>query len=106
MPRTVVVELGEAVRALRARALLLRLLSPYPWFLGARLAVRPTGEVVLVAVTTAPSDVGQRAAVLARVATHLEGVQFETLVSQAPSASPTWRPRERPGQPAGLEGKL
>lgn len=105
MPGAVVVELADAVRARQARAALLRLLSTYTWFIGARLKVTRGGQVVLVAVTTSPNDAEQRAAVLARVASHLGGVQLEARVGRAETASPTWRPRERPGQPAGEERK-
>ena len=104
MPDATVVELAAFVRALQARYLTLRLLSPYAWFRGARLEVKVTGDVVVLAITSSPG-VAKRAGILARVATHLGGVQLETLVGRAAMASPTWRPRERPGQPAGDEGK-
>lgn len=105
MADATVVQLGEFVRAVQARDLAVRLLSSYSWFIGARLGVRPDGQVVLVAVMTSPSDPEQRAAVLARVASHLDGVQLETLVGGPATASASWRPREAPGTPARKDGE-
>jgi hypothetical protein len=103
MVDALVVDLADAARALRAREVLVRLLSSYSWFIGARLTVKPDGQLVLVAVTTSPIDPEQRAAVLARVTTHLGDVQLETLVGRAETVSPSWRAREQPGKPARKE---
>lgn len=83
MADALVVPLGDAVRALRARETLVRLLAPYAWFLGAHLELKRDGAMVVVAVTTSPSDPVQRAAVLARVASHLDGVQLEDRYQKA-----------------------
>ena len=91
MADALVVGLGDAVRALRAREALVRLLAPYRWFLGVRLELKPDGQVVLVAVTASPGDPVQRAAVLARVASHLNGVQLEER-------------HQNEGEPVGKEG--
>ena len=77
MADALVVGLGDAVRALRARATLVRLLSAYSWFIGGRVELRSDGEVILVALTTEPSDPVRRAAILARVAAHLDGVRVD-----------------------------
>jgi citrate lyase beta subunit len=100
VPGAVVVELEDAVRALQAREALVRLLSAYTWFVGAHLGVHPGGGVVLVVIMTSPTDPVQRAAVLARVATHLDGVQLEAVEGPAATTSRTWRSREAPGTPA------
>jgi hypothetical protein len=100
-----VVDRAAFLRALQARYLVLRLLSPFAWFRGAKLALKRDGRVVLVAVTTPPTDPEQRAAVLARVASHLGGVQLEGVVGGPATASPSWRPREPPGTPARADGE-
>jgi hypothetical protein len=95
-----VIDLAEFERALRARDLLVRLLSPYAsWFQGARLEVKATGRVVVLAITTSAAD-ETRAGVFARVASHLGEVPLETRLGEAGTASPSWRARERPGEPA------
>jgi hypothetical protein len=77
MADAVVVGLGVAVRALRARGTLTRLLAAYGWFIEARLEVQPTGQVVLVAITSSPSDASAREAIMSRVSSHLGGIHVE-----------------------------
>ena len=87
-----VVVMAEWVRACKTRHLAIRLLAPYAWFRGARLEVKPTGQVVILAFVTAPRDAAARDGALERVASHLGGVPLETRVGCPP---PNPRTRER-----------
>lgn len=71
------INLPEYARAQRERDTLVRLLRPYRWFIEARVEVKPTGQVFLIAITDPPSDPTARAAIMERVASHLGGVLVE-----------------------------
>ena len=92
MADAAVVELAEYVKAQRAREALVRLLAPYPWFLGVRLELKPDGQVVLVVLSAPPTDPVQRTGILARVASHLDGVPIEERsAATGPIAGPARR---------------
>ncbi len=94
-----VIKLGEWVRACGTRHSAIRLLAPYAWFRGARLEVKPTGRVVILAFMDAPRDPAARDGVLERVASHLGGVSLETRIGCPPPAS-----RTREQRPTGCRG--
>ena len=75
--KALVIDLAGFIAALRGRETLVRLLAPYAWFVEARLEVKPTGQSVIVTITDPPSDAAAREGTMARVASHLNGVQVE-----------------------------
>jgi len=84
MAGATVVVMAEWVRACKTRHLALRLLATYTWFRGARLEVKPTGQIVILVFMDAPRDAAARDGVLERVASHLGGVSLETRIGCPP----------------------